>query len=824
MMSQATEYGLHMQSWPNPTSEFTSIALEGGNSIKIDNDKTTLKFKLLNRDEFLFGVIFRIVTDQNKNIDLMYSVDESDVPFPNLIIGDVVYPISKELKKGSWLDVSLTLDPKKKSVILEYDDEELIVHTAAIDDTQEIRIFFGVCPLTNYDLDNIASVNIKDIRISQKDKNIREWDMRFHQGDTCYDNIYSSPATTQNGQWLIDNHIVWNLLQKKDFDATPSIAFDPNKAIFYMTHDGNSISTFDCKERKESYIKVNGGCFATTYHNNLYFIPEQNKLLSYNLDQNIYSFFDFGSSSWTGNKMPENPHKEHYWNNTVTYNPEDSTLISFGGYGHYQFNHELLISYPHTRTKPQRRTHLKEIDPRYTPASALVDSILYVFGGRGCPSGKQEMTQRHYYDLYSINIHTMEVSKVWEITGRPVDGDFVPGSNMIYDKTNDCFYVFSSQRGCTLMRISRTEPMVETMSVPVFIPLDAQYLYLNLYCSENTGKFYALYQQTQVDNKSQVYIYELEFPPIALKESFMKPYTGENGSDGRGRTALLITFLTTAIAFSLSYVLARQKKQNQTKDKVEEAKIITDEIEELQNYDFSRKSICFFGGFKVCDKEGEDITDIFTPTLKALLILLILRTGQDAKGISGNKLIQTLWYDKTEESAKNNRNVYMSKLRNALDKVGDVKVLNQKGFWSISFENGALCDYLETIRLFKEQQKDGKSLEQLIELLLRGVMLPNVENDWVDLYKNDFSNNTIDFLTGLLKKQDLSETFMLKIADTLFQHDFINEDALKVKCNILYKQGKKGLAKTVFDTFCKDYQSSLGTSFPVSMLDLINEA
>lgn len=67
-------------------------------------------------------------------------------------------------------------------------------------------------------------------------------------------------------------------------------------------------------------------------------------------------------------------------------------------------------------------------------------------------------------------------------------------------------------------------------------------------------------------------------------------------------------------------------------------------------------------GFRVIDKEGNDITFSFTPTLKYLLILLILYTGKDSKGIIGNKLIQLLWYDKTEESAKNNRNVYMSKL------------------------------------------------------------------------------------------------------------------------------------------------------------------
>lgn len=33
----------------------------------------------------------------------------------------------------------------------------------------------------------------------------------------------------------------------------------------------------------------------------------------------------------------------------------------------------------------------------------------------------------------------------------------------------------------------------------------------------------------------------------------------------------------------------------------------------------------------------------------------------------------------------------MSKLRSLLDKVGDIKILNQNGFWSIQFENGTIA-------------------------------------------------------------------------------------------------------------------------------------
>lgn len=372
------------------------------------------------------------------------------------------------------------------------------------------------------------------------------------------------------------------------------------------------------------------------------------------------------------------------------------------------------------------------------------------------------------------------------------------------------------------MRISRTGPKMEITSSPIHQIYDAQHLYTNIFHSGT--RFYSILLQTQVSGYSQVYIYEMNSPSVVLSDAIKAAPPKEN-SGNADETRSLIPVLVALLGLSGIYLLYRRRHPALTSKDIRhpetETQVTTDDIQATHHYDFSSNSICFFGGFRVHDKDGEDITDLFTPTLKSLLILLVLYTCKDNKGISGNKLIQTLWFDKTEESAKNNRNVYMSKLRNILDRLSGVRILNQKGFWSISLEENAVCDYVEAGRLFAEMSESDDAIEKLVELLLKGVMLPNIEDDWVDSFKNEFSNKTIDFLTGLLKRPDFSDDFLLKIADTLFQHDFINEEALKVKCGILYRQGKKGLAKTVYDAFCKDYQSSLGTSFPVSMLDLI---
>lgn len=826
LAAQSTDYGLHIQTFPHPSSEFTGLALEGGEPIRISGKPATMSFKLWNREENVFGAVFRIVTDRNRNIDLMYGVSENDRRFPYLVVGKQTHPLSNELKMKTWVDVSLCIDPKKEKVTITYDGTVLEVDAPQIKSTESLRIFFGICPLEKYDLNNIASVNIKDIILSVNGKNIRQWDMFRHQGDTCYDKIGRYPATVDNAVWLLDKHTIWRQIYGKSFEGQASIAFDADSAVFFITRDGRTVSTFSCRDLKERTVVSKGGEYAGSYPNSLIFLPDERKIMSYNLDQNLYSCFDFDTREWGGRIKPVMPYKEHYWNNTVAWNPQDSSIISFGGYGHYRFNNELLISYPSaTGPSQQKRMILKEIDPRYSPTSALVDSVLYIFGGRGCESGKQEMQQKYYYDLYALNLNTLQLKRLWEFEGRPTDGDFIPGSSMLYDEENDCFYLFCMQQGGMLMKIGRTSPKIEMMSLPVNISQGAQYIYTNLFRSPSEEKLYALFMQKQVDEMSKVNIYELNWPPVALKDELVAEAPG--GADQRNSSWIYI--LAALAVGCLTVILWRSRRKTAEKEvslpagrKEEEAPASDfDEMPLLHNYDFSKGSICFFGGFRATDKDGNDVTDLFTPTLKALVILLILHTGKDARGISGNRLIQTLWFDKTEESAKNNRNVYMSKLRSILERIGDVKILNQKGFWSISFEGGTMCDYLEAQRLFAD--KENQELEKTVELLLRGVMLPNVESDFVDPFKNDFSNMTIDFLIRLLKRSDLSDAFLLRIADTLFQHDFINEDALKVKCSILYKQGKKGLAKTVYDAFCKEYQSSLGTSFPVSMLDLIKD-
>ena len=830
-MSQDLEYGLYIQTFPHPATTFTSVALDNGGQIPSKGKPLSLDFDLYLRNDNVFGTVFRIITDDNQNIDLMYSVGEGDNRFPILVIGDNVHPLYNELRRETWVPVSLTLDFNESNITVSYDGRTSNIKAPEIKEVQGIRVSFGLCPFEGFTQANVASVNVKDVRISRGKELIRHWKMAQHNEDVCCDELAHAPATCKNPNWIIDQYITWKKIYSHTYPIYPSVAFDPRMATFYLAMDSNDLYAYHATENVTDTIQVKKGVFAANYPNQLIYIPQQQCLLSYNLDENLYSTFNPAGQCW---ENIEPPTKEHdYWNNTLSYNPVDSSLVSFGGYGHYHYNNRLLVSYPY-RNKEQKLIGLAQIHPRYTPSATVVNNTLYVFGGRGCPSGRQELSPRNYYDLYAVDLKNYDVSLLWNADSITAQEEFHPSENMIYDKENDCFYFMSfycHRKSGTLMKIDTRAPHLEPMSLSIGLNSQSQYFYNNLYFSPTQKKLYTLVLQADVQGRSQVDIYELNYLPMSVS-AFQQP-----PAKGKSHKAVSWIWIVAGVAVVAAAAGICIRKHRQTVQKTgetgtgvreqeqEKDKPITlvEEVEQpnFDHYDYSKSCVCFFGGFKVIDKTGQDITGLFTPTLKALLILLILHTGKDAKGITGHKLIQLLWYDKTEESAKNNRNVCVSKLRSILEKVGDVKILNQNNFWSVRFGEDVFCDYLEAMRLYKEHNNDDAELEKLLELLLHGMMLPNMEIDWIDKFKNEFSNQTIDLLCTLLKRPTLIDWVGLKIADTLFQHDYINEEALCVKCRILSKQGKKGLAKTVYDTFCKEYAASMGTEYKYSLMEVI---
>ena len=89
-------------------------------------------------------------------------------------------------------------------------------------------------------------------------------------------------------------------------------------------------------------------------------------------------------------------------------------------------------------------------------------------------------------------------------------------------------------------------------------------------------------------------------------------------------------------------------------------------------------------------------------------------------------------------------------------------------------------------------------------------------------FKDAYSSHSIDLLKNLLEIeiQRNHQEMIIRLADIMFLHDPLNEEALAAKCTVLSAQGKKGIARNVYDRFCKEYRDSMGENYKIPFVSL----
>ena len=202
--AETYDYGLGIISYPSTQEQMTGVALEGGQEFRPKGSPFTISFSVYTRPENVFGTIMRIITDKGDNVDLGYTARRDDVRNPMLVNGEYVTDLQIPAPIGRWADVSITLDSRTGNVDLLFDGCPLSIRDAGTKSAKGFKVYFGLCPDKEYRLDDVASVDIKDVEVSFGDKLVRRWSMGVHEDKICYDDLAHSPAVTRNPRWLLD--------------------------------------------------------------------------------------------------------------------------------------------------------------------------------------------------------------------------------------------------------------------------------------------------------------------------------------------------------------------------------------------------------------------------------------------------------------------------------------------------------------------------------------------------------------------------------------------------------------------------------------------
>ena len=284
-------------------------------------------------------------------------------------------------------------------------------------------------------------------------------------------------------------------------------------------------------------------------------------------------------------------------------------------------------------------------------------------------------------------------------------------------------------------------------------------------------------------------------------------------------------FITLLIAFILIYFLYIKKRSKNINDSfVETTKTSTTE---------DRKhvpSILLLGGFQVLDNEGHDMTNKFTQVLKSLFLFLLLNMLKNGKGVTSQQINETLWPNMDRNSATNNRNVSINKLRIILKDLPQFNIIsNKSGYWYLDINEEIFCDYAEMLSLLSNIQHDkdysAETINKILELGLHGGLLATINDKWIDNYKLEYSDTVNIILSELIRAlpSKKNHELLLRIGNVMLAIDNLDENAISIKCHALYHLGKKGLAKQCYINFCDEYRNSLDSSPRLQFNDIIKK-
>ena len=455
----------------------------------------------------------------------------------------------------------------------------------------------------------------------------------------------------------------------------------------------------------------------------------------------------------------------------------------------------------------------------------MVDNALYVFGGFGNATGEQELPCSYYYDLTRIDLNTLKAESLWTTEGEQ-QTSFLLASEMLYNPDDNTFYAATTHKGGRMIKIWIDEPKWKIVSDEMGHLPDYKDAAFDMYHSTKENKIYVVMNFRLNTLEHDIRIMSIDLP---LQDDYSYTAATTDGDGGLTWPYWIAGVVIIAAAGGVLYARRRRAPKPQAAHEynataAEEEQKEAGLKERPKYYTPKGGSISILGKFVVRDKDGEDITASFTKRTRNLLFILLLYSEKSTKGIEIHTLDEALWQEMNEKSERNNRNVYMRKLRKLLESVGGIEVVNDKIYYRLETGNDIFIDYHEARTLMKRMEAgedDEDTTARTLELLFEGPILPNYSFEWLDEFKSDYSNAAISLLTRLLEQsiQKGDDDTSLEIARTIMAHDPFSDRALYVQCQILCRRHKRGFAKNVYDNFCKNYEACLGEKYAASFAD-----
>lgn len=843
----AQSYGLMFNSHEVVQEKRTSLDLSPDDSLCFKKEfDLSFDIRLIPGRSIYFGYIVRLISTSGQNIDLIYN---QPLRLFKVIIGENFSGISFSVdsiqlhKEWNQFVFKCNLEEHALQFAVNGKDIGSSPVPATIDNC--FKILWGANDYQKFKTRDIPPMRIRDIKITENGSLKYFWPLDETSGDAAYDKVNQRVGKIKNPVWIKPKYQKWEMIGSLTLNGYAAVTYDPKHDNIYVAgSDSLAICSLKMDQHSLEYIPTRHQEFILG-HQTLY-DTFRDKLYDIFVDKKLLMTFDFAHHGWDI-AMPYSFITE-FWHANKFIAPADSALYMVGGYGQLRYKNR-VIRYDFT-THHWDSIHTKGdyFPPRYLSALGVSPDgkYAYIAGGYGSQTGDQMLDPRNYYDLYRYDVKGSSFRKLFTLKTQSTPFTFA--NSLVIGPKPDAWYGLiyandSYNSNLQLVEGSFTDSSYIPDGEPIPYSFHDVQSYADLYYSPVSNKLIAvtmLYSNEETKEKNtQVKIYTLNFPPERAEVAQVVATGGRHMNFWyiilpllvvggvaywmmrRRKKTVSVAAGTTATAGATPFAGATPVAVRETlpAEPVAGSSVVSETPEKNIH-----PGVYLFGAFQVFDKEGGDITRLFTPLLKELFLIILTYTIRNGRGISSEGLNEILWHDKSEKDAKNNRSVNLAKLKAILERVGNTVINKESGYWQFQTPEGDVyVDYKKYVSLLQTTPDAGRAdIRPLVHIIKRGSFLAQTEYNWLDDIKSEVSNAVIDRCLEYIKNSVVGDPeFTIEIANCIFCFDPLNEDALTYKCKSLIQLRRHTLANNTYQKFLKEYKDIYGSDFGKSFQGII---
>ena len=833
----AYSQGLLFQANDKEIKERTSLQIFQEGEIPCFTKNFQLSFELSIRDFDTFGYVFLLKEDQGKtkySFTYTYLDGENSTFKFNTDGKENHYSLNlrNDALAYQWIPVSFAFDLQQDVLTIRIGDNEKKITSLGLKDTFCPHLFFG---RYDYILD-MPTFAIRNLKLEGDRSHSYTFPLNENEGEEVHTSTGKVLGTVVNPVWLINGSYHWEKLFEYSFQTPSGITFEPDsQRLIIFSQD--SLLTYNLLKRqpqKYSYsnklpVKLQLAThFMNTTDGKLY-VYELNNLP---LGDATVAALDLNNQEWKQTGVAALPvqlhHHDGFWDETT------GKYLVFGGFGNKRFNNTFL-EYDIEADRWDTLSYSGDrIIPRYFSGMAVNKNRehIYVFGGMGNESGEQSVGRNYLHDLYLLDRKQQSVRRLWQnasdhrlVVAR--DMILTPDEKYIYAL---CYPEYLSDTYLQLYRLTVDDGTMKALGDSIPMRSEEIMTNANLYYNSLTHEYYCT--TTEFDKKGHTVIrtYVLSAPPVSLDE--IRSY----GSRSSLEIRWLWIMAGIGVLLLVGGVLFVRKKRGKQRNAVLESSSVlmsppvgrepdksVQGKETLAKEDFESSlvrpnAVYLFGPFTVIDRNGRDITHLFSSRLRQVFIYILLHSTHN--GVLSASLNEVFWPDKPDDKVKNLKGVTINQIRKNLAELDGVELVHDKGYFRLVFTD-CYCDYFRFRTLKNAEEVEN----ELGILLMRGKFLDGMDAGMMDHFKQKVEEFLSSFLPLEIERlyQQHKYDAVIRFCNVLFRVDPVNELALAYGMHALNHTGSSQEAILQYSLFVREYRQMMNEEYSISYAELMSK-